>query len=354
MSITIPADHCSYLADFFGPVVRKKRLDGTAVPITLRAGAGVLQVVARPDNARITALQVELPTESISDPISIEASKFADICRRASGGLEISLTDSGSVRLGNWETFPVGHVSCPEVEGHSQVVDRSDFLRGLATVSWAVSTDLVRPRLTLARFENGFARACDGIRYCECRVESGIVWDVSGFLIPTLARFFENGSEILSLTLGSEHQLYVGGPISLYCPRPSSDYLDLDAVVAEPARQHNNFLLKVNKSALLNAFKDVSVVAGASTVVSLDLFSDHLVVSAQEGGDRAEVTVECAWDGEPRNLKFFTTPVTQLLRVVSGEEISLRLGTSTLRSLTSMVAWEDGIFALVNQARSGG
>lgn len=354
MSLYLSSDQCTYVANFLAGIVGQRRLDGQPVPVKVSISQGHMTVVARPDNSLVTCIAARIPTESSDGGFVVAGPKLVNILRRASKkpsvGMEVHNT---VVSIGGWETPLLEDFSIPQVSSPPQVVDRVEFLRGLSTVKWAVSRDLIRPRLTLVRASNGFMRACDGMRYCECRIGTDIEWDTSGFLITLLERYFDHGEPHIYLSQDGSHQLYSSGAIYLYAPRPAIDYLDLDAIVAEPARNHNNFILRAARSELIDALKDVSVMADTNSLVKFDIFRDKIVLSTRNGMDRAEVVVPCLWDGEHRSLNFFIQPLLQFARVTTSEQLTIRLGTSTLKSQTSAVVWEDGVFCLVNQARVG-
>lgn len=353
MPFTLSKANAQHLAGLLGPVAKFKRLDGAPTPATLRVADGTLYATVVPDVPRVTAVRVRLEDVDGEGSVTLEAQRLIDILRRVSDDVQVSATDD-LVQFGNWQTPTVDHIDPPDIESDSVTVPRDEFIRGLSKVSWAISKDLVRPRLTIARFDRGFARASDGLRYCECRVGFEQPWEVSGFLTPLLNRYFEAGGEHLHLAEDARHQSYDDGALRLYCPRQSSEYLDLDALVAEPARAHNHFLLRVRREEILAAVRDASIMTDDAAIVSWDLTGDRIIVSAQDGLNRAEVAVDCSWTGEQRRLRFFVRPLLQLLRVSDRENLELRLGTSTLRKLTPLVVWEDGVFALVNQVRSGG
>lgn len=354
MPFYISAEQCKYLSNFLAGVVKQRRLDGQPVPVKISVSQGYLTAVARPDNSLLTCIAVRIPTDSDDGGFVVAGPKLVDILRRASKRPHVELSVQQSlVSIGGWETPCLDDFAIPHVSASVQRVNRPEFLRGLSTVKWAVSRDLIRPRLTLVRASNGFMRACDGVRYCECRIDSAIEWDTSGFLITLLERYFDQDDTDIHLSQNDSHQLYSSGAVYLYVPRPAIDYLDLDAIVAEPARNHNNFVLRVPRESLIDAIKDVSVMADSTSLVHVELFRDKLILSTRSGMGRAEVVVPCSWDGEHRRLNFFIQPLLEFVRVTTAEQLTIRLGTSDLKSQTSAVVWEDGIFCLVNQARVG-
>jgi hypothetical protein len=355
MELRLPATTLGAATPLLQPFSKLRRVDGSAIPATVLVADGTAWLRVVPDLPRITAVTAYLGPAEGDGSFSVGADRLIDMAKRAHDELTVT-EEYDIVTVGPWQTPAVEAGQLPDVGEPAATVSLKGFLAGLASVKIAASTDLVRPRLNIVHFAHGFARACDGMRYREERVPFDEEWDVSVFLAPMLDRYFGSiESTDLVLSRSASHQGYTAAGVQVIAPLPTAQYLDLDELVAAPARANNNFLLKVDRAALIQAVRDAAIMSGENSVVTLDVSVDSLVVSASDGTDnRARVDLACEWAGEARTLRFYVEPLLQLLRASERDLVELRLGTSTLRQLTSVVVWEDTRFALLNQVRMEG
>lgn len=355
MGLRLPPTTFGAAAPLLQPFSKLRRIDGSAIPATILVDQGVAWLRVVPDLPRVTAVTAHLGPATGDGSFSVGADRLMEMAKRAHDEVEVTEED-GVVTAGPWQTPAVEAGQLPDVGEPAATVALKGFLAGLASVKVAASTDLVRPRLTVVHFGNGFARACDGMRYREERVPFHDTWDVSVFLAPMLDRYFGNNEAgDLVLSRSATHQGYTAAGVQVIAPLPPAEYLDLDEVVAAPARANNNFVLKIDRSALTQAVRDVAIMSGDDSVVTLEVTGSGLAVSASDGTEnRARVDLACDWAGTATTLRFYVEPLLQLLRASERDVVELRLGTSTLRQLTPLVVWEDTRFALLNQVRMDG
>lgn len=355
MSLKLTADAVSDIVTFLRPFAKMTPLDGSTLSASLEGIPEGLLLTCVPDIPRVTGIEVLVEGEG-QGRVSLALQRLLDMCGRSAEGLELELRDD-LVVAGLWQTPLLPYRALPTDFTTVATVDAHKFSAALSSTRYAASTDAIRPRLSLVHFGSGYARACDGVQYHEQRsgLPAELEWDVpvrAAIMIERLASMAPEG--MMSLGQTDTHQEYVVDGARLVLPRPSVSYLDLEQVVAQPARAHNHHLLKVDKGALAKAVRDVSIMAGEESTIRLDIAANTVTVSANDGSLNAgRCDVPCEWAGENRTLRFTISSFLRLLGTSNRELIELRLGVSTLRALTPIVLWEDDSFALLNQARGG-
>lgn len=352
MSLALSKTGAADVVDLLAPFARLQTLDGRTLAVTVAPSDAGLIVTCVPDLPKVTSVRFAAEGQGDGEPVTLSAARLVDMCRRSTDGLSLSCEDS-VVDAGIWKTPELPRRDPPSNFEPAWEWDAKAFTKALLATRYAASTDPIRPRLCLVHFGMHHVRACDGLRYHEQRVESVMDWDVpvgSVSFIELVAGQSPTGRLLMSQ--GPAHQLYGVEGLEVAVPSPAASYLDLDEVVAAPARAHNHHVLRVDRTALQAAIRDVAIMAGETQAVRLDVRPVALTVSATDGGlNSGSVELPCEWAGEHRSLRFWTAPLLQLLGTSTRDLLELRLGMSTLKALTPLVVWEDDSFALLNQIR---
>jgi DNA polymerase III subunit beta len=229
------------------------------------------------------------------------------------------------------DNFPV----LPDVQVESEIsLPAARLRRHVERLSFAVSTDELRPVLTGALFEftdeSMTLVATDGHRLVRIRdLNLTGQGSLGSVVVPVKAlslmtRVLEEGD--VSLGIAQSHMVFKQGDVRIYTRLIDGKYPPYEGVIPEK----NENILQVPRLVVYRSIKQVSNCANSITrQINLNLSDDKIVVTAEDNeyGSRARSEIDVDYAGEPMEIAFNSTYIDQMLRHVETENVVFKFGT---------------------------
>ncbi|MDR1938145.1 MAG: DNA polymerase III subunit beta [Tannerellaceae bacterium] len=212
-------------------------------------------------------------------------------------------------------------------------IDAQKLLSGVSRSLFATADDELRPVMNGIYFdiqqESLTVVASDGHKLVRIRDLSIHSPERASFILPKKpANLLRN---VLARETGrieirfDENNAYVSGPnFEMVCRLIEGRYPNYNSVIP----QENPYKVTLDRIALLNALKRVSVFSNASSsLVKLHVASGILVISAQDidFSTSAEEKIVCEFDGTELKIGFKATFLIEILGNIASEHVVLEL-----------------------------
>ncbi len=245
-------------------------------------------------------------------------------------------SDNGKYKLAgeNPDDFP----RIPRPEGTNETSIPSDVLdNAIGKCLFAVSTDELRPAMTGVLFEmNPDALtfvATDAhklVRYSRKDVK---IDGSAQFIVPRKAlNLLKNAlpQEVTSVKMAynDSNAFFNFEGVDLACRLIDARYPDYNAVIPTDNPNH----LTINRSDFQNSLRRISIFSNKTThQVILNISGNSMQVSAQDldFSNEANERLNCEYNGEDLSIGFNARFLVEMLGVMPGEEVVLRLSTPT-------------------------
>lgn len=300
-----------------------------------------------------TGIVTTVPAE-VSKPggLVLNAKLLGDIVRKAPGQYISVSVNSGYVakissELSEYEILGMPPVDYPELpgvdSGDSIEIGEAILKKMISQTSFAISDNESRPIHTGALFEteNGVLTvvAVDGFRLALRReAMDNISLPASSFVVPgsaldELSKIISDGDEVVSITLGAKHIMFVIGDTMLISRRLEGEFLNYKGSIP----QSSNYKLKVRTDELIAAVERVSLVVSDKLKSPVKcVFSDGLLkLTAVSALGKA--SDECRIEGacEELEMGFNDRYLLDALKAASTDDVILELTTAVTPCIIS-------------------
>ncbi len=250
-------------------------------------------------------------------------------------GVEIT-TANGVFKVAgeNGEEYP----RIPEQQDASSLQLSSDVLqRAIGKTLFAVSNDELRPAMTGVYFkldETGITFvATDAhklVKYIRTDAQNS---EASNFIVPRKALQLAKGAlpsedVAVEISYDSSNAFFKWGNTNLICRLIDQQYPDFNAVI--PA--DNNHVMSIGKREFQMSLRRISIFSNKTThQVAMKIAGSELQVSAQDldFSNEANERLVCTYDGPDIEIAFNAKFLIEMLSVMDGDEVQLRLSTPT-------------------------
>lgn len=311
-----------------------------------------------PDEARMTATDLEI---SLTTRMKIEGGQGEDVaipCKRLleivrelderpvtlqtdrANGVEI-ISGQGvfQIPFENAENYPM----LPGIQVSAELEIPAERLRRhVDRLSFAVSTDDLRPVLTGALFEfraNAlFLVATDGHRLVRIQDHKLAGQEALGSVVIPIkalnlvARSLDSSAESVKLSLAQNHLVFSLGGTQIYTQLINGRYPAYEGVIP----QQNENILQTTRAPLYRAVKQVSNCANNVTrQINFTLSENRLVVTAEDNeyGSRARSELDVDYNGDALEIAFNASYLDQMLRHLDTEQVVFKFGTAERAAL---------------------
>lgn len=336
-----------------------------AVPSTAAGSLqvhGCFQVSAQPGRLQLTAtntvLTVVAGTEAVdadgTGVLYLPAKRLKEIVAAAPDGEIVVTAAQSTARISGgpayWDVMmppPNGYSELPDLEVISfAAVRREPLLGALKTVRHATCRDPGRPhhhQVRVAKDGDGmFAAAFDSSQFSRAPVPGfpfatcipvAMLDDLISLLARSPAEEVQAGEEGGTLA-------FRAGQTVLACQKTAAEFPDTDQQVIGPTAG-NDAELAVDKAELLRAVHRVAINASRTSAMALLAEDGTVTVTARDdGGNRAEETVQAAWGGPKRLIVVNWRFLADMAAACPAATLAFRLGPDAGQR-RSMVRLED-------------
>jgi len=217
----------------------------------------------------------------------------------------------------------------PDVEGAT--LDAVPLEEGLKKTEPFTEDDPLRPAMegVLLELANGHPRAVATDGHRLSRIGLDVDGGAEDVIIPEKAvslmrRVME---EEATLEIGDGHVALDAGTTTVYSKTIDETYPDHESVVPR-----NDKSLRVGRREILSAVERVGLYSSSAThQIRLSITPDRLRLEGEdvERSAEAEEEVACDYDSEPMEIGFNSNYLQDVLQAAEGEEVEMRLGSST-------------------------
>lgn len=147
-----------------------------------------------------------------------------------------------------------------------------------------------------------------------------------------LGSVFGKAGDPLKIAFDEHNLVFTTDTVQVICRLTEAHFPDYESVFPK----NNNFKLLVDRELLHNAIRQVSPFSNQGTnLVALEMHNDQLTVRSNnfENRNRAFQTIPCEYDGEERTVGFRTLFLTELLQVISSQEVVFYLAENVQSSV---------------------
>ncbi|MFN7301945.1 MAG: DNA polymerase III subunit beta [Bacteroidota bacterium] len=295
-----------------------------------------------------TSMMTSMQVESKEDvQIAVPSKLMLDFLRNQPDGPvnfavndeTFAVTVSSSATKGSYELPGQSGIDFPQmpaIESESGInIPANILLRAITKASFATGVDELRPALTGMKFElneGGITFvATDAnkfVRVTRTDIKPGIEHD---FILPKkalnlLKTSLPNDDTPVSMEWNKSNVFFTYGTTRLICRLIDERYPDYRAVI--PA--DNNNVLSIGRQDLLQVIRRVIPFASKTTVlVRLKLAGSELVISTEdiEMATKSEETLTCDYDGTDLEIGFNGNFLRDMLSLLDGDRIQIRLST---------------------------
>lgn len=250
-------------------------------------------------------------------------------------------TDNGKYKLAgeNPEDFP----KLPEPEETTSVAMPSEVIsEAISKCLFAVSNDELRPAMTGILFELNPSEltfvSTDGHKLVRYRRKDINIKESAKFIVPKKAlNLLKNAlpAEVTNVNLSYEEDknaFFSFNQVNLSCRLIDARFPDYGAVIP----QDNPFLLTMDRATFQNSVRRTSIFANKMTnQVVLTIAGNSLQLSAQDldFSNEASEQLDCEYEGDDLTIGFNSKFLTEMLGVMDGQEVDMRLSSPTRAGL---------------------
>ena len=215
------------------------------------------------------------------------------------------------------------------------------LLSGINRTIFASADDELRPVMNGIFFdistEDVIFVASDGHKLARDRNTSAKGSEKSSFILPRkpanlLKTLLPKESNIITLKYDENNAQVSLGNFTLTCRFIEGRYPNYNSVIP----QNNTNKATIDRIALLNAIKRVSVFSNAGTnLIKIDLKENEMMVTAQDidFSTSAEEKIPCQYNGTPLNIGFKSSFLIEMLSNIPSSDVSLELSDSSRAAL---------------------
>ncbi len=237
--------------------------------------------------------------------------------------------DNFAVALDNAEDYP----EFPEFDASQSVRIPAGILsEALTNTLFATSNDSLRPVMTGVLFQFGEEGthfvSTDSHRLVVYK-RTDLVSEPMEFIMPKkplsiFKNILSNSSDEVVIEFNENMAKFTFGNNIWICRLIDGKYPNYSAVIPK----ENPNILTINRSLLLNAIRRASIMSNKSTnQVRFKLSGNilHLHAEDTEYANKADMQVPCDYNGEDINIGFSSKFLTEMLSVLSSEDITLKM-----------------------------
>jgi len=249
-------------------------------------------------------------------------------------------TDNGKYKLAgeNPDDFP----KIPVPEDTTAVALPSDVLQtAISKCLFAVSNDELRPAMTGVLFELNPQEitfvATDAHKLVRYTKKDLAITEGAQFIVPKkalnlLKNALPGDLTNVSMSYNDANAFFQFDGIDLSCRLIDARYPDYNAVIPKD----NPHLLTIGRSDFQNSLRRISIFSNKTThQVILNVTGSSLQVSAQDldFSNEANEKLDCEYTGEDLQIGFNARFLIEMLGVMPGEEVKMKLSTPTRAGL---------------------
>ncbi|MDR0538810.1 MAG: DNA polymerase III subunit beta [Tannerellaceae bacterium] len=212
-------------------------------------------------------------------------------------------------------------------------VDAQTLLNGITRSLFATADDELRPVMNGIYFdihqEDLTFVASDGHKLVRLTNKSIQSAEAAAFILPKkpanlLRNILAKETESVEIKFDENNAYITCHGFEMVCRLIEGRYPNYNSVIP----QDNPHKVTIDRIAMLNALKRVSIFANASSsLIKLQIRSNRMIVSAQDldFSTSAEEQVACFYDGEELNIGFKATFLIEILSNIASESVNLEL-----------------------------
>lgn len=236
--------------------------------------------------------------------------------------------DNFSVALDNAEDYP----EIPEFDVAQSVTIPSGVLsEALTNTLFATSNDSLRPVMTGVLFQFGENEtnfvSTDSHRLVVYK-RTDLIAEPMEFIMPKkpltiFKNILVNANEDVTIEFNEVMAKFSFGHNIWICRLIDGKYPNYAAVIPK----ENPNVLTINRNLLLNAIRRASIMSNKSTnQIRFKLSANilHLHAEDTEYANKADMQVPCDYNGEDINIGFSSKFLTEMLSVLSSDDVSMR------------------------------
>ncbi|MFC6267791.1 DNA polymerase III subunit beta [Frigoriflavimonas asaccharolytica] len=236
--------------------------------------------------------------------------------------------DNFSVALDNAEDYP----EIPEFDVAQSVTIPSGVLsEALTNTLFATSNDSLRPVMTGVLFQFGENEtnfvSTDSHRLVVYK-RTDLIAEPMEFIMPKkpltiFKNILNNANEDVTIEFNEVMAKFSFGTNIWICRLIDGKYPNYAAVIPK----ENPNVLTINRNLLLNAIRRASIMSNKSTnQIRFKLSANilHLHAEDTEYANKADMQVPCDYNGEDINIGFSSKFLTEMLSVLSSDDVSMR------------------------------
>ncbi|RST28246.1 DNA polymerase III subunit beta [Chryseobacterium lacus] len=237
--------------------------------------------------------------------------------------------DNFAVALDNAEDYP----EFPEFDASQSVRIPAGILsEALTNTLFATSNDSLRPVMTGVLFQFGEEGthfvSTDSHRLVVYK-RTDLVSEPMEFIMPKkplsiFKNILSNSSDEVVIEFNENMAKFTFGNNIWICRLIDGKYPNYSAVIPK----ENPNILTINRNLLLNAIRRASIMSNKSTnQVRFKLSGNilHLHAEDTEYANKADMQIPCDYNGEDINIGFSSKFLTEMLSVLSSEDITLKM-----------------------------
>lgn len=237
--------------------------------------------------------------------------------------------DNFAVALDNAEDYP----EFPEFDASQSVRIPAGILsEALTNTLFATSNDSLRPVMTGVLFQFGKEGthfvSTDSHRLVVYK-RTDLVSEPMEFIMPKkplsiFKNILSNSSDEVVIEFNENMAKFTFGNNIWICRLIDGKYPNYSAVIPK----ENPNILTINRNLLLNAIRRASIMSNKSTnQVRFKLSGNilHLHAEDTEYANKADMQIPCDYNGEDINIGFSSKFLTEMLSVLSSEDITLKM-----------------------------
>ncbi len=237
--------------------------------------------------------------------------------------------DNFAVALDNEEDYP----ELPEFDAAQSVTVPSGVLsEALSNTLFATSSDSLRPVMTGVLFQFGETEtnfvSTDSHRLVVYK-RKDLVSEPMEFIMPKkplsiFKNILANANDDVKIEFNDNMAKFTFGPHVWICRLIDGKYPNYSAVIPK----ENPNILTINRNLLLSAIRRASIMSNKSTnQVRFKLSGNilHLHAEDTEYANKADMQIPCDYNGEDINIGFSSKFLTEMLSVLSAEDITMKM-----------------------------
>jgi len=216
-------------------------------------------------------------------------------------------------------------------------VNAAMFKKMIDNTHFAVSTEINRPIFTGIYWkmssENQLMVATDGKKIAEFQINNNInIQEAIDQIIPTkgllfLDKVISEETPIVNVLIESNRVMFSYSNYTIFTHIIEGRFPDYSKAIPV----NNTNILRVDKNALKDAVKRVSLLASEDTFkVKFDLTADQLIINSakREEGEAIEKIEECDYNGTEMTIAFNYRYLISIINVIESDKLEIRMGKS--------------------------